>query len=168
MDKYELLRRLQVAAEQFEALLEEIDPMQMDQPGVNGDWSMKDLIAHHTGWNHRLVDCMRAAQRGQPFPPTPWPVELESEDDINAWIYASNREYSVRDVLEDMRQTHGELVAVIQALPDDVRIEVAEPSFHLLWVGDQRFLADEFFHHFHDEHEADVRAWMARNSGAAY
>ncbi|HSJ57348.1 MAG TPA: hypothetical protein VLC95_09220 [Anaerolineae bacterium] len=47
--------------------------------------------------------------------------------------------------------------AVIESLPDDV---VIEPDWHLVWVNDQRFPAGEFFDHFHDDHEADVRAWL--------
>jgi hypothetical protein len=35
-------------------------------------------------------------------------------------------------------------------------------AYHVVQLGDQRFLAGEFFDHFHDDHEADVRAWLAQ------
>jgi len=48
MNKSELLNWLQEEYQQWEALLERIDPTHMDQVGVNSQWSFKDLIAHLT------------------------------------------------------------------------------------------------------------------------
>jgi hypothetical protein len=56
-----------------------------------------------------------------------------------------------------------QLLATIEDLPEDVRVEVIEPAYHLVWVGEQRFLISEFFDHFRDDHEPDVRAWLAQN-----
>jgi hypothetical protein len=146
----------------WEVLLGQIGPSRMDQPGVNGDWSMKDVVAHLTGWNRWLVSRLQAAQRREPEPPPPWPAHLQTEDEINAWIYASNRRRSVGEVLNEMQQVYQQLLAVIDGLPDEARIERIEPTFYLVWVGDQRFLAGEFFDHFRDDHAPDVRAWLAR------
>jgi hypothetical protein len=165
MKKSELLNWLQEEYQQWGALLEKIRPERMEQPGVNGDWSMKDIIAHLTGWNHWLVLCIQAAGRGEPEPPPPWPTHLQEEDDINAWIYESYGGRLVREVLDETHQIFQELLDVIEGLPEDVRIEAVyqgERVFHHIWLGDQRFPAGEFFDHFHDDHEPDVRAWLAR------
>ena len=159
MNKSELLNWLQEEYQQWDALLDQIGPTLMDQPGVNSDWSMKDIIAHLTGWNRWLVVRLQAAAQDEAEPTPPWSVQLQDEDDINAWIYESNHEKSVGEVLDEMKQVHQQLLAVIQSLPDDVRIE---EEWHLVWLGDQRFPIGEFFDHFHDDHEPDVRAWLAR------
>lgn len=159
MKKSELLHWLQTEYQQWEAFLEQIDPARMDQPGVAGAWSIKDIVAHLTGWQPRLIARIQAAQRGEPTPPPPWPAHLQTDDEINAWIYAANHERSVREVLDEAQQVFQQLIAVIEGLPDDVRID---PAYHLVWLGDQRFPAGEFFDHFHDDHEPDVRAWLAR------
>jgi hypothetical protein len=164
MKKSDLLDWLQEEHQKWEALLYQIGPTRMDQPGVNGDWSMKDMAAHLTGWNRWLVDRLQVAQGGEPEPPPPWPAHLESEDEINAWIYTSNHHHSLRQVLDEMGQVYQRLLDVIQSLPDDTRIEWIEPAFYLVWVGDTRFLASEFYNHFHDDHEPDVRAWLAREA----
>ena len=49
MNKSGLLNWLQEEYEQWGALLEQVGPAHMDEPGVNGQWSMKDMVAHHTG-----------------------------------------------------------------------------------------------------------------------
>ena len=160
MNKSELLNWLQEKYQQWEVLLEEIGPARMDQPGVNGDWSMKDIVSHLTCWNRWLVARLQAAGRGEPEPPPPWPAHLQTDDEINAWIYESNLGRSVRDVLDETQQVHQQLLEVIEGLRDDVRIETVEPAYYLVWVDGQRFPAGEFFDHFHDDHELDVRAWL--------
>ena len=166
MNKSELLTWLREEYQRWEALLEQIDPARMDQPGVNGQWSFKDLVAHMFLWQPRLITRIQAAQRNQPEPPPPWPAHLQTDDEINAWIYESNRGRSVREILDESQQVFQQFLAVIEGLPDDVRIETIRASsgreYHLVWLGDQRFPAGELFDHFHDDHEPDVRAWLAR------
>jgi hypothetical protein len=162
MNKSELLNWLEKEYQHWEILLDGIGPARMDQPGVNGDWSMKDIVAHLTGWNRWLVARLQAAGRGKSEPSPPWPAHLQTDDEINAWIYESNRGRLVREVRDETHQVHQQLLAVIEGLPDDVRIETIEPAYYLVWVDEQRFPAGEFFDHFHDDHEPDVRAWLAR------
>ena len=80
MNKSEYLIWLDEHYRRWEALLAEIGPERLDQPGVNGNWSMADIIAHLTGWNRKLVADLQAAQRGDPTPAPPWPAHLETED----------------------------------------------------------------------------------------
>lgn len=162
MTKTELAGLLRDEQRQWLALLDEIGPQRMEQPGVNGHWSMKDLVAHVTGWNRKLAADMQAAQRGEPDPLPPWPPHLAAEDDINAWIYEHNRARPLQDVLEASQQAFQDIMAVVESLPDDIAIEHLEPAYDLLWVGGKRFWPGEGFGHFHDEHEANVRVWLAR------
>ena len=165
MNKSELVNWFQDRYGQWEALLDEIGLARMEQPGVTSDWSMKEMVAHLTGWNRRLADQMQAAHRGEPEPPPPWPADMEDEDDINAWIDESNRGRTLAEVMEEMRQVHQQIVTVLEDQPEDVRIDFIEPKFYLVWVGGVRFHIAEFFDHFQDDHETDVRAWLARVEG---
>jgi hypothetical protein len=165
MKKSELLNWMNEQHRDWEALLDQIGPAHMDEPGVNGDWSMKDLVAHLTGWNRRLVASIKAALRGEPEPPPPWPAHLKGDDEINAWIYETNRGRSVRQVLDVSDQVFQELLAVFKEFPEDVQIDIVNKGqqvYYLVRLGDQRVEPGEFYDHFHDDHEADVRAWLAR------
>ncbi|NIP43736.1 MAG: hypothetical protein GWN61_18795 [candidate division Zixibacteria bacterium] len=64
------------------------------------------------------------------------------------------------EVINDMNEDYLRLISIIKSLPDDVRVEFIEPKFCLVWIGDKRYHVTEFFDHFQDDHEADVRAWM--------
>ena len=104
MKKSELLNWLQEEYQQWEAFLDQIDPAHMDQPGVSGHWSIRDIVAHLTGWRRRTVARLQAAQRSEPEPPPPWPAHLQTDDEINAWIYESGHGCSVRQVLDESHQ----------------------------------------------------------------
>lgn len=162
MKKSDLLAALQEKNRQWEALLGSIDQNRMEQPGANGDWSIKDLLAHLTGWNIRLLHHIQAALHAEPEPPPPWPAQLQYEDAINAWIYETNRRRSLRDILDETRQVNQLIFALMESLPEDASVEWVAPYYYLVWIGGTRFPPGEFFDHFHNDHEPNVRAWLAQ------
>lgn len=159
MKKSELLNGLQKEYQQWIALLDQIGLARMDQPGVTGHWSIKDIVAHLTGYRRRTVDRLQAAQRNEPDPPPPWPAHLQTDDEVNAWIYESNHGRLVREVLDESHQVFQQLLAAIKGLPDEV---LMDPQHYLPWLEGNPFSASGIFAHFHDEHEPDMRAWLAR------
>ncbi|MFZ0546830.1 MAG: ClbS/DfsB family four-helix bundle protein [Candidatus Promineifilaceae bacterium] len=165
MKKSELIDWLQEENNQWKAFVEQIDPARMEEPGVAGHWSLKDIFAHLNGWNRNLVARFQAAQRGEPEPPLPWPAHLKTDDEVNAWFYETYQDKSVTEILAESQQQFQQVLAVIDSLPDDIKIEFIEPAFYLVWIGDTRYLAGEFFNHFHDDHEADIIAWLGTSPG---
>lgn len=165
MNKSELVNWLQEEHQQWERLLEQVGLTDMDQPGVNSQWSFKDLVAHLTPDNRRLVANLQAIQRHEPEPPPPWPAHLQTDDEINAWIYETNRERSVHQVLDESHQVFQQLLTLVKELPEDVKIDTVHQEDrmrYLVHLDDQRIQPGYFFDHFHADHEQDVRAWLAR------
>ncbi|MFN8400328.1 MAG: ClbS/DfsB family four-helix bundle protein [Anaerolineales bacterium] len=163
MKKSELLNWFQEECQRWELLLAAIGQKRMTEVGVNGEWTMRDIIAHLTGWQSKLVNQFIAAMNGELEPPPPWSKELKSEDDINAWIYETNHKKDLGQVLEDARQVHEKMRNAINNLPDDIRIETIDSKFHVVYINDQRFAVGEFFHHFYDDHQADVYTWLSKS-----
>lgn len=165
MNKSELLNWLREEYTQWEAFFDQIEPERSDQPGVAGHWSIKDIVAHLNDWQPKLIANIQAAQRGEPEPPPPWPAHLKTDDEINAWMYENNRGRSVREVLDESRRLFEQFLAVIEGLPEDVRIDQVHhegKDYYLVCLGDKRFPVGEFFDHFHDDHEPEIRAWLAQ------
>ena len=158
MSKQALLAALQAENQHWIALLSQIGEAHMADPGVAGDWSLKDIIAHLTGWRKRTVGRLQAAQRGDPEPPPPWPVHLQTDDEINAWIYERNRHLSVQEVLADSAETFQQLVRAIAELPEAA---LTDPH-RFAWTEGEVLSAAALFGHFHEEHEPDIRAWLAQ------
>lgn len=158
MRKQALLDALQAENQQWIALLSQIGEAHMAEPGVAGDWSVKDIVAHLTGWRKRTVARLQAAKQGDAEPPTPWPTHLHSDDEINAWIDAQNRHLSVQEVLADSAETFQQLVRAITELPES---DLTDPR-RFTWTEGEALSAAALFGHFHEEHEPDIRAWLAQ------
>lgn len=163
MTKAKLLADLHHEQEQWEALLNQIGEARMDQPDVAGGWSIKDIVAHLTGWRQRTVARLQAAQHGEDDFAVPWPAHLQTDDEINAWLYEANRNRSVHEVLDDSRQVFQQLVAVIEAFPE---AELLDPQ-RFSWMQGELLTAEALFGHFHEEHEPDMRDWLARQASSA-
>ena len=144
----------------WEALLQDIGEEHMTQPGVAGEWSIKDIIAHLTGWRRRSAGRFQAALRHEPPPAPPWPPQLESDDEINAWIYAADRDRPLADVLRDSREVFEQLVETLGAFPAEDLLDPAR--FPWLEPEDLPLTGAALFGHFHEEHEPDMRAWLER------
>lgn len=165
MNKPELLNWLQEEHQQWEALLERIDPVRMEEAGVTSQWSFKDLVAHLTPDGLRCIASLQASQRNEPEPPPPWPIHLQNDDEINAWIYEANHERSVRQVLEELHQMFQDLFAAVGELPENVKIDTVqqgERRYYFVCLNDQRIQPGYIFDHFHDDHEKDVLAWLKK------
>jgi len=155
--KVQFLADLQDQQAQWEALLQEIGEENMTQPAV-ADWSIKDIIAHLTGWRRRTVMRFQAALRHEPTPPPFWPPELETDDEINAWIYAESRDRPLADVLQDSRDVFARLTETLGAFPEAELLD----SARFPWLEGDPLTAEALFGHFHEEHEPDMRAWLER------
>ena len=156
--KAQLLDDLRDEQARWEALLQDIGEEHMTQPGVAADWSIKDIVAHLTGWRQRTVGRLRAALRHEPAPPPPWPPHLQTDDEINAWIYAASRDRPLADVLRESRNVFQQLVETLDAFPE---AELLDPTRFPWWEGEPPTGA-AFFAHFHEEHEPDMRAWLEK------
>ena len=158
ISKTQLLAELNNENAYWQALLEDIGEANMTQPEVAGGWSIKDIVAHLTGWRRRTVRRFQASLNHEPDVPPPWPSELQDVDEINAWIYEANRDRPLAAVLSDSREVFQQLVAAIAAFSD---AELSDPH-RIAWLEGEPLSGAFVFSHFHEEHESDMRAWLDR------
>jgi hypothetical protein len=157
--KLKLLAEMQTEQTAWLALLDEIGEENMTQPEVAGGWSIKDIVAHLTGWRRRTVLRFRAALDPTVDMTPDYPAELDEDDEvdeINAWIYKANRDRPLADVLNDSREVFQQLVAEVSALSDE---QLGDPQ-RFPWLEGERLTGAFIFGHFHEEHEPDMRAWL--------
>lgn len=161
--KAQLLEGLSAEQAQWEALLSDIGPDHMTQPGVAGEWSIKDIVAHITAWRRRTVSRFQAALRHEPIPAPPWPSNLDNDDEINAWFHATDRDRPLADVLGESRAVYQAMYDTFAAFPAE---ELANPAT-FPWLSSEDFplTGAALFGHFHEEHEADMRAWLNQVRG---
>ncbi|HEX9140831.1 MAG TPA: DinB family protein [Gaiellaceae bacterium] len=158
MRRAELVAELHSEQRAWEGLLAEIGENRMEEPGVAGAWSIKDVVAHLTAWRRRTVRRLEAAAIGQPEPAHDWPADLHEDDEINAWFHQRDRNKSLRETLTESRRVFEQLVSVIEKFPEDA----VDRLQSLPWWQGAPVNGAAFFGHFHDEHEADMRAFLSR------
>lgn len=158
INKPQLLAELHQENAYWQALLDEIGEANMTRPEVAGGWSIKDIVAHLTGWRRRTVRRFQAILNHEPDFLPPWPPELQEDDEINAWIYEANRDRPLADVLSDSREVFQQLVDVIDAFSEDELQNLQR----FAWLEGKPLSGKLAFAHFHEEHEPDMRAWLEK------
>jgi uncharacterized damage-inducible protein DinB len=158
MSKARLLDDLRGEEARWEALLQDIGEEHMTQPDVAGGWSIKDIVAHLTGWRRWTVARLQADLRHEPAPSPHWPAHLQTDDEINAWIYAANRDLPLSDVLSESRSVLRRLRETLDAFPEADLMAYLRAK----WTEGAPPTGAAFFDHFHEEHEPDMRAWLER------
>ena len=68
--KNQLLQAIEIERKALEELLSELSPAQMTQPGLVGEWSAKDVLAHLIEWEHMVLSWHSAGLKGK-VPVTP-------------------------------------------------------------------------------------------------
>lgn len=146
----------------WNALLDDIGEANMTQPEVAGGWSIKDIVAHITGWRRRTVQRFQAELRHEPGSAPPWPPDLQEDDDINAWLYEANRDRPLADVLSESRDVFRQLVETLETGSTEDLQNLQQCAWLVAWLEGEPFNGNAFFSHFHKEHEPDMRAWLVR------
>lgn len=158
-----LLDALRGLQADIEGVVAAAGPARMEQPGSFGDWSCKDVLTHLTGWRE-LTAARLEAGFGDAAPLVPWPASLDEDRDIdaiNAWFYESNRATPLDAVLADSRETFERCERAIAALPEDA---LFTPD-HFPWLAGYALgpaVVRGTLEHFHEDHEPEIRAWLAR------
>jgi len=66
ISKTQILAELNNEYASWQALLDDIGEANMTQPEVAGGWSIKDIVAHLTGWRRRSVRRFQAMLNHEP------------------------------------------------------------------------------------------------------
>ncbi len=153
MNKSMLLDTLRAGRAQWEALLAQVGEMRMLQPGVAGEWSVKDIIAHVTWGERELVGVLQArALVGSDL----WNLP---QDDRNAVVFEENRDRPLHEVLAGAQQVHAQLLEALEALSDedlnDPRRFRDMPAGWIPW----QIIAGNTYKHY-QQHIPSIRAWL--------
>ena len=149
--KTEVLDRIRVGRVQIAAQWVGLSEDEMLRPGMHGGWSVKDLIAHLVFWERRMVEHTPGLMDGQRLPS----YEL---DELNAQVYADNRDRSLDDLRADFLALLPQIEAMVKGLPDgalDRKLDALDGA--ALW----EFIAGDTFGHY-EEHLDALQAWSAQ------
>ena len=125
--KTELLAAIEKERGALEKVLAPLTPEQMVDPGVVGEWSVKDVLAHLVEWEQMALGWYRAGLRGEvPAMPAPG-FKWNQTPALNQMIYEKHRDRALEDVLQQSDSSFREIHGVIQALSNE---ELFTPGQH--------------------------------------
>lgn len=86
-------------------------------PGVTGDWSVRDIIAHVTWWEQEALKHLPLILAGGR--PPRYSVTYGGIDAFNARMTELKHNLPLKEVLREQEDTHRRLIEFIQAAPDE-------------------------------------------------
>ena len=117
--KADLLAAIDKEREVLEELLGTLTPEQMVVPGVVGEWSVKDVLAHLIEWEQMVLGWYRAGLRGE-IPELPAPgYKWNQTPQLNQMIYEKHRDRPLDEVMELFGALHQEILDVIKKLSNE-------------------------------------------------
>jgi DinB family protein len=150
-----LVAELAEARAAFRAALDDIDSELLTTPGLVGDWSARELVAHLGYWTGHAADALHAAEEGRAAEFDAAAVDVDARNATVARVAAAS----------DFDTVRGREGASFDALLD--RLRDADPA----WLAQRTATGDTVEHAVREdgaehylEHAADIRAWFSEGA----
>lgn len=152
MNTGQLLDRLDRAWKEFEESYAGLSEAELLTPGVTGNWSVRDIIAHVTWWEEEALTHLPHILDGGT--PPRYSVKYGGINAFNALKTEEKRALSLRDVLREHDETHQRLIRYIRSAPEEQFTR--ETRFR------RRLRLDTYSHY--PIHARAISAWRAHRS----
>jgi hypothetical protein len=152
VDRPALLGRIHSAWEALERSYAGLSDARLTEPGVTGDWSVKDILAHVTTWEEESLKYLPLIIEGNRPPRY---ARYGGIDAFNATMTAQKRGLSLSDVRQQMHEIHSKLIDFLQGVPEEQFAR--ETRFR------RRLRLDTYRHYL--EHARAIRESRAERSG---
>jgi Mycothiol maleylpyruvate isomerase N-terminal domain len=149
MKKCQLLKKLEEAWAAINGSYTGLSDSQLMEPGVMGDWSVKDILAHVTTWEEEALKYLPLILTGGRSPRY---IQLGGIDAFNAQMAEQKRGMALSDVLRQFDDTHRRLIDYLQS--------VSEEHFTRETRFRHRLRLDTYSHY--PLHARAIREWRER------
>jgi hypothetical protein len=131
-----LLEDIRVQRARLEKNLAALSPEDMVQPGIVGDWSAKDVLAHLLDWEQRFIGWYQAGLRGE-RPETPAPgLTWRQLDLLNQRIYEKYKDLPLEQVQEQSEASYQQILKLLEGVSEE---DLFEPGRYA-WLEDDRLV----------------------------
>ncbi|HZY40936.1 MAG TPA: ClbS/DfsB family four-helix bundle protein [Anaerolineae bacterium] len=157
MNKAELIQRIETDWMRLQASLDGLSEGQLHTPGVVGEWSIKDILAHITAWQTRLIAAMFKAEKGL-IPDTTGADA--TVDKLNAQWYREMKDRPFDQVWDDLDASYHQILGRLENWSE---ADLFEPKRFKWMKGEpfERYLAGDSYEHY-VEHAEHIKAWRKK------
>jgi DinB family protein len=114
--RQKLMQQLDRAWTAFNASYAGLSDAQLMQPGVTGEWSVRDIIAHVTTWDEEALKHLPLILEGGT--PPRYSVQYGGIDAFNALMTEAKRGLTLAEVLAQSAATHRRLIDLVATVPE--------------------------------------------------
>ncbi|MHA3964117.1 MAG: ClbS/DfsB family four-helix bundle protein [Candidatus Thorarchaeota archaeon SMTZ1-45] len=166
MTTTELIEILLKAHKKLQNLLKGLNESQMEMSGVQGERSIKDLLAHITAWNKHGILWIESVYRGEK------PIMLvkgETMDEIkeemvilNLEIHHQNRDRPLQEVVEECNETFALVIEHVKKLSKKHLDSVFDYAWAQEPITGQTIV---LWRHWHlQSHMKHILAWLEKQN----
>ena len=112
MNREQQLKRLEQEWDILNKSFEGLSYESMTEPGVTGDWSVKDTLGHITTWDEKLLEKLKAMMEGQKTPRFP------AINRFNAEQVERKRNMKLSQVLKELPHIHKRVMELAERVPE--------------------------------------------------
>jgi hypothetical protein len=155
MTKDEILNALEDEREKFLDTIENLSDEAMQEPGVVGEWSVKDILFHLSMWEGEMVRMLWQAIQGQT--PTTRQFTQVSVDETNAAWQQNSQTRPLENVLQDYHAVRQQTFRRVMPFTDQ---DLNDPQ-RFPWLKGRplwEWIASDSFEH-EEEHAVEIIDW---------
>jgi hypothetical protein len=156
--KQELLAFVENERHQLDTVIASLTEAQWLTPGIEGNRNVKDLVAHMTDWEQRMVKWTNETLSGivpqRPAPGMSW----DDLDKLNEQIYQANKDKPQAEVLSASSNSYAQALELIKGLTEQDFFDGSrfawregDPLWHMI-------AANTWWHY--KEHREQIEAWI--------
>jgi hypothetical protein len=141
---------------QWLTLLAKVGQERMGLPGVEGTWSVKQIVAHLTWYEGVIVEGAQQILSTGAF--VREGLRTLSMDERNVILAAQSQARPLEDILAESERVFGQLLAVVSGCPDELLNDprrLGLPDDVAPWT----LVANNSYAHY-QEHAQAIRAWL--------
>ena len=146
MNREQLIARVDEAWQEFALACQELPPDTLLEPGVVGEWSVKDLMGHVATWEEESLEALSLIAEGKRTPRYSRYGGIDAFNDVR-WQHF--RTLAFEDVRSWFADSHARLLDYLAGVPE--RLYAREGRF-------RRRLRQDTYGHY-SEHTRQVAAW---------
>jgi hypothetical protein len=114
-----------------------------------GAWSIREILAHLSGWHREMGPALERLARGEK--PIPAGVSYDDVDSWNARFVAAKKDWPLDEVLLELDRSHEYFMHAAAAVPEE-RVRPGTTAYGIIAACSA---------HHYQEHGDQIRAWRA-------
>lgn len=147
--KKDLIAALHQNREKLLQVISKLNAEQLNKPGVCGEWSGKDVLAHLLDWQERNIQWIAMVRRGEEahVPAMGFTWKPADVDRLNRVIFETHRCEPLEEILRQLDETNQRFLNQLDSFSEE---ELKKPGF-MPFTGKKGTLLNWYKHYvFHD------------------